>query len=117
MAPVSIKRANPRFSFFADAEAILGDGTSVPAQLSELSSRGCYIDTLEPIPVGTELSLRIRDEVSACELRGKVIYMQSGGGMGIFGMGIVFGEMDVKQHSAVDAWLRKVSMRTRPRSS
>jgi hypothetical protein len=117
MAPVSIKRANPRFSFFADVDAVLGDGTSIRAQLSELSSRGCYLDTLELIPVGTELLLRVRDGVSTYELRGKVIYVHSGGGMGIFGMGIAFGEMDVKQHSAVDTWLRKVSMRTRPRSS
>ncbi len=42
------RRANPRFSFFADAEVTVRDGTCVRAQLSELSSRGCYIDTLEP---------------------------------------------------------------------
>ncbi len=41
------RRANPRFSFFADAEVTVRDGTCVRAQLSELSSRGCYIDTLE----------------------------------------------------------------------
>jgi hypothetical protein len=34
--------------------------------------------------------------------------------MGVFGMGILFGEMDAKQHSAIDAWLREVGKRTRP---
>jgi hypothetical protein len=105
----AVKRANPRFSFFADAKATLRDGTSVPAQLSELSSRGCYIDTLEPIPVDTALQLRICDGMNACELHGKVIYTQSGGGMGVFGMGVLFGEMGAKQHSAIDAWLRKLA--------
>jgi hypothetical protein len=104
-----IKRANPRFSFFADGEVTLGDGTSVLTQLSELSSRGCYIGTLEPIPTGTELRLCIRDGMTTCELNGKVIYMHSGGGLGIFGMGVLFGEMGVEQHSAIDAWLRKLS--------
>ena len=46
------RRANPRFSFFAEAEVILQDGTSVLGQISELSSRGCYIDMLQPIPIG-----------------------------------------------------------------
>ena len=51
------RRANPRFSFFAEAEVILQDGTSVLGQISELSSRGCYIDLLQPIPIGAELRL------------------------------------------------------------
>ena len=45
-ASYAVKRANPRFSFFADGEVTLRDGTSVLTQLSELSSRGCYIGTL-----------------------------------------------------------------------
>jgi hypothetical protein len=100
------RRANPRFSFFADAEVTLRDGTGVRAQLAELSSRGCYIDTLEPIPVRTKLRLRICDGMRTCELHGKVLYMHSGGGFGIFGMGVLFEEMDAEQHSAIDAWLR-----------
>jgi hypothetical protein len=47
------KRADPRYSFFADAEVILSDGTSVPTQLAELSASGCYIGTLLPISGNT----------------------------------------------------------------
>jgi hypothetical protein len=107
--PYTGKRANPRFSFFADAEITLRDGTWVRAQLSELSSRGCYIDMLEPIPTRTKLHLRICDGTSACELNGKVIYMHSGGGFGIFGVGVLFEEMDAEQRSAVEAWLRELA--------
>jgi hypothetical protein len=103
--PYTTRRANPRFSFFADAEVTLRDGTGVRAQLAELSSRGCYIDTLEPIPVRTKLRLRICDGMRTCELHGKVLYMHSGGGFGIFGMGVLFEQMDAEQHSAIDAWL------------
>jgi PilZ domain len=107
--PYTAKRANPRFSFFADAEITLRDGTWVRAQLSELSSRGCYIDMLEPIPTRTQLRLRICDGMSTCELDGKVIYMHSGGGFGIFGVGVLFEEMDAEQRSAVEAWLRELA--------
>jgi hypothetical protein len=109
-ATFAIRRANPRYSFFAEAEVTLRDGTSVPAQLSELSSRGCYIDALEPIPIGTELRLRINNGISTCELPGKVIYMHSGYGMGIFGMGVLFGTMAAEQHCAIDAWLQELAL-------
>ena len=108
-APYSVRRANPRFSFFADAEVTLRDGTWAIAQLTEFSSRGCYIDTLEPIPIHTKLRLRVSDGTSTCELPGKVIYMHSGGGFGIFGMGVLFGEMGAEQRTAIDAWLRPLA--------
>jgi PilZ domain len=104
--PYAARRTNPRFSFFADAEVTLRDGTGVLAQVAELSSRGCYIDTLEPIPNQTKLRLRICDGISTCELHGKVLYLHSGGGFGIFGMGVVFEEMGAEQQSAIEAWLR-----------
>jgi hypothetical protein len=107
----AIRRMNPRFAFFAEAEATLNDGTLVPAQVSELSARGCYIDTLEPIPIGTQLRLRISDGMSSCEVPGKVIYMHSGYGMGIFGLGVVFGNVAAEQLSAVNNWLRDLALK------
>ena len=103
--PYTVRRTNPRFSFFAEAEVTLRDGTGVRAQLAELSSRGCYIDTLEPIPVRTKLLLRICDGMNTCELHGKVLYMHSDSGFGIFGMGVLFEEMGAEQHSTINAWL------------
>ena len=111
------RRANPRFSFFAEAEVTLHDGTSVLGQISELSSRGCYIDILQPIPIGTELRLRISDGTISSELPGKVIYMHSGGGLGIFGIGVLFGEMSVGEHSTLDLWLRELAGRRIQRRS
>jgi hypothetical protein len=108
----AVRRTNPRFSFFADAEVTLRDGTGVLAQVAELSSRGCYIDTLEPIPNHTKLRLRICDGISTCELHGKVLYLHSGGGFGIFGMGVAFEEMGAEQQSAIEAWLRGLARRT-----
>ena len=104
--PLPEKRADQRFSFFADAEVTLGDGTSVPTQVAELSSQGCYIGTLLPIPVGTEIHLHISDGIRTCELQGKVVYLHSSSGLGIFGMGVQLENMATPERSVVDGWLR-----------
>lgn len=116
-APLAKKRANPRFDFFADAEMTLSNGTSVLGQLSELSAKGCCITTLRSIPILAEVRLRLSDGVSSCEVSGKVIYVNVGGGLGIFGIGVVFGEMSVGGHSTIDKWLRDLARRRIRRQS
>jgi hypothetical protein len=105
----AIRRANPRYPFCADAEITLSDGTWLPAQLSEISCRGCYVDSLEPIPVGTEFHLSISDPLSTCELEGKVIYEHTGGGLGITGMGVLFRDVAPEQHIVLDTWLDQLA--------
>ncbi len=103
------KRVHPRFTFSADAEATLKDGTIIPAQLFELSSHGCYIDTIQAIPVGSEMTLRIESGLNHCELPAKVIYAHSGYGMGVFGMGVAFGELSAEQRLAIDTWISELA--------
>ena len=105
----AIKRGNPRYAFSAEAEAILRDGTSVPAQVFELSSHGCYIDALEPLSIGSELHLRISNGPNTCELPAKVIYLHAGYGFALYGMGIAFGDMAAEQRSEIEAWLRELA--------
>jgi hypothetical protein len=101
----SVSRSNPRFLFIAEAEvAELGDATGFVARIAELSSRGCYVDTVNPFPVGTELRVRIRYGCSTCELPGKVIYTHSG-----FGMGVLFGEIAAENRVILDAWLDELT--------
>src|SRR5437879_13757452 len=104
-APFTEKRANQRFSFFADAEIALHDGTSVRTQIAELSSRGCYLGTLVPIPIGTEFRLSISHEMRTCELQGKVISLHSGSGLGIFGMGVLIEKNAADECYVIGAWL------------
>ena len=107
-ASYSVSRANPRFSFIAEAEVLgLRDHTRIVARVSQLSSRGCYIDTVNPVDIGTELRLRIRYGGSTCELPCKVIYTHSG-----YGMGLLFGEMTAVQHSAIKSWLDELARKT-----
>jgi hypothetical protein len=103
------KRANRRIPFFAAAEITLLDGTSVRAQLAELSVNGCYLGSLIPVPVKTELLLRISDGMRSCELNGKVIYVHSSDGLGIFGVGILFVDVAAEQRSVIEAWLHRIA--------
>lgn len=104
-----LRRANPRFPFFADAEMSLEDGICVRAQVSELSSRGCYVDALQAVPVGAKMELNICYGVSTCQVKGKVIYNHSGGGLGVFGMGVVFRDLNPEQHSVINGWLSQLA--------
>lgn len=97
----SAVRTTPRFSFIAEAEVIGPlDGTRVIARVSELSSRGCYVDTVHAFPLGTELRFRMRYGCSTCDVPGKVIYTHSG-----YGIGVLFGDIARNQRITLDAWL------------
>ena len=116
-ASFSVKRGNPRFKLFADAEATLRDGTSILGQLTELSSGGCYIHTIEPMAIGTPFQLRICDGIRSCELRGRAVYVHhSGHGVSIFGIGVRFDSMAADQRSRLDAWLRELGPSFHPAS-
>jgi Tfp pilus assembly protein PilZ len=103
----AVKRVNPRFPFSADAEAFLKDGSSVLGEVFELSSGGCYVGTLSPVSAGSEMRLRIDNEQTetACEVPAKVIYLHPSHGIGICGIGVVFGEMDLEQRATLESWL------------
>lgn len=104
----SIPRVHQRFSFIAEAEiAEIGDGSRIVARISELSVRGCYIDTVNPFPEGAELHLRIRYGCSTCELPGEVIYTHSG-----YGMGVRFGAPAAEHRATLEAWLDELARKS-----
>jgi len=99
--PYTVARTTPRFAFIAEAE-IVGMGTR--ARVSELSARGCYIDSINPLPKDTDVRIRISYGCSSCEFSGTVIYTHAG-----FGMGVVFGELTAEQRSTLDVWLDELA--------
>jgi hypothetical protein len=99
--PYTLARATPRFAFIAEAEV---SGMKDRARVSELSARGCYIDSINPFPKDSDVSIRIRYGCSACEFSGTVIYTHAG-----FGMGVVFGAMTAEQRSTLDVWLDELA--------
>lgn len=99
--PYAVARTSPRFAFIAEAEVI---GCSGSARVSELSARGCYIDSINPLPKDTEVRIRIRYGCSTCEFTGTVIYTHAG-----FGMGVAFGELSGEQRSTLNVWLDELA--------
>jgi hypothetical protein len=100
-----VGRADRRFSFVASAKVTrVRDGTCVIARLSDLSTRGCYVDTIDPFPIGTVLLLHVRYGSKTCTVSGKVVYTHSG-----CGMGVLFENLAVEERSAIDDWLRELA--------
>jgi len=66
------------------AEIYLADG-SVPCRctLSDISTGGCYVETTEPFPEGTVLSIVVRTQELKLCVAGKVQSMHRGFGMGV----------------------------------
>jgi hypothetical protein len=72
----SEKRRTPRYIFFAAAELMEEKSeVRVASRLSELSLHGCYLDMMNPFPVGTSILLKIwTDENSVFQSNARVIY-------------------------------------------
>lgn len=86
------RRRMPRVPFVASAELLEVDtGTRMNAQVSELSLHGCYVDTLNPLPKGTSVYVKIFTQEYFFETPAIVVYAHA-----TLGMGLAF--HDVKPH-------------------
>ena len=100
----TVRRTTPRFTFIAEAEVV---GVGDRSRVSELSARGCYVDTINPLPKGTDTRLCIRYGCSTCEFPVKVIYTHAG-----FGMGVIFGELNAEQSATLGVWLDELARKS-----
>jgi len=67
---------------------------------SDISRSGCYVDTLNPVPQGSQIRLRITHNNEVFEALGKVVYVSYG-----LGMGVTFTEVSSEQQARLDLWL------------
>ena len=77
------RRRNPRYAFIASAE-LLEPQTDVriATRVSELSLNGCYMDMLNPFPVGTPVLVKISDDAATFQSKARVIYAHPNFGAG-----------------------------------
>jgi hypothetical protein len=97
----SERRRGPRYLFIADTEVI--DKTSdakCAARTNELSISGCFIETRNPAPAGTELWIRISQRNSTLTAVGCVISVIPN-----TGMGVAFTSLEPNQLSVLEKWL------------
>ena len=109
MAVLERRRRNagrtPRYAFSASAEAVhLQADTRLSGRVSDISRGGCYVDTINPFPVGAEVKIRIvRDNLSFVAM-GRVLYASAG-----FGMGLAFTKIDPEKQTVLDGWMAELS--------
>lgn len=94
------RRRGPRYPFFASAQITeLQTKVGMTARTSELSRHGCYMDMLNPLPLGTPVRVQITYQEQTIDTMGRVIYSQSN-----MGMGVSFDEMKAEAEALLEKW-------------
>jgi hypothetical protein len=98
------QRSSPRFAFSTAAEAVhLQTDTRLNGRISDLGRGGCYVDTINPFPVSTDVRIRINKDNSSFVARARVVY--SSGGMG---MGLMFTKIEPERLQVLEKWLAEL---------
>ena len=109
-APYSERRKAPRYTFIASTELTdVKNSTKLSGRLMEISRSGCYVDILNALPVGTQLILQISCDQGTLKLKGKILYIHEG-----IGMGVVFLDPPEDQLKILDSWLAELPPATNP---
>jgi hypothetical protein len=96
------RRSATRRPFIASTEVIdVYTGERSQVTTADLSTLGCYIDTVSPLPPDTTVLLQIERDNAVVEFRARVISSQSG-----TGMGLVFEGITDPQRALLAKWLR-----------
>lgn len=100
------RRGARRQPFIATTEVIdVRTGGRILARTADLSTAGCYIDTLNPLPLDSIVRLQIHKEKATVEFRAKVTSCHPGSGMGL-----VFEGITTAQRATLAQWLRNQSV-------
>jgi hypothetical protein len=95
------RRAAPRYTLILLAEVTDRlSSAKFTARTSDVSRTGCYVDMLNPLPRGTLVQLRLRNQKEIFECGAIVMYVSPG-----LGMGVQFEELPPGQLERLDRWL------------
>jgi hypothetical protein len=95
------QRRAPRFPFIASAEVLAETtGSRMSARISDLSVAGCYVDTINPLPDGTLVQVRIFTDTHTFEAPARVVYSHIH-----LGMGLAFREVLPNFLDVLQSWL------------
>ncbi|HTV59809.1 MAG TPA: PilZ domain-containing protein [Verrucomicrobiae bacterium] len=98
------KREVPRFSFIATVTIVEhSSDMRIDGRISEISRKGCYVDVLNTLPVGTPIELKVARDQGDFSTPARIIYVQEG-----IGMGVAFVETPPDQMTILDAWLTEL---------
>jgi len=99
------RRGADRHIFTAAAEVVdMATGARFSTRTTDLGPGGCFVDTLSPLPVGSEVHVSVRKGQTHFQCEGTVVYSQDG-----LGMGIGFESLDTTQQQHLETWLRELT--------
>ena len=97
-----VQRRVKRFPFIAHAEVQAESvGPRMTARVSDLSVLGCYVDTINPLPGGTPVLIKIFNNAQQFEAPATVVYSHTH-----LGMGLAFREVQPNSKSVLQNWLQ-----------
>jgi PilZ domain len=96
------RRESPRYALILPAEVVdLATTAVLTARSSDVSRKGCYIDTLNPVPLASQVRVTLRRGDAAFETKARVAYVCPG-----LGMGLHWGTNPTKEMLLIlDQWL------------
>lgn len=99
------RRGADRHVFTAAAEVVdMATGARFSTRTTDLGPGGCFVDTLSPLPVGSQVHVSVRKGQTHFQSEGTVVYSQDG-----LGMGIEFSSLDSTQQKALETWLTELT--------
>ena len=99
------RRSVPRYPFSAAAAVIEPiSGTHLAALVSEISARGCYLESLDQMPRNTIMQISILRNEASFESWGRIAYVQPG-----TGSGVAFLDTAAAQQRTLDEWIAQIS--------
>lgn len=102
----SDRRCATRSAFVSPVEMVeMRTGSRIHARTSDLSQQGCYVDTLNPLPVGAAVRLQIHRGDATLDVLANVSSRHAGSGMGL-----VFGEITEAQRAILEGWLNELRL-------
>ena len=95
------RRTHPRYEFIALGEVVAAEsGARIETRVRDLSQQGCYVDTSDALPLGTDTGVRITKGAQLFEARARVVYSRPGKGMGL-----VFTTVAPAQRQTLETWI------------
>ncbi|MGC1617024.1 MAG: PilZ domain-containing protein [Candidatus Acidiferrum sp.] len=99
----SERRRTPRYTFIASAELIEeASDVRIATRVSELSLYGCYLDMMNPFPVGTLVLVKISAGDAYFQAKSKIVYAQTN-----MGAGVGFLEVESEYQPILERWLEE----------
>lgn len=99
------RRRTPRFTFIASAEVSAENGAvRLNTRISDLSLSGCYVDTINALPRGTAVQLKIFTQTQAFETPATVIFSHAH-----LGMGLAFRDVEPNSLNVLQNWLPRTA--------